>query len=329
MRTTAGVGAEKAKLLTPHAPATRANRQDSARSRRRARSLRAQRARLFYVLVTPWAIGLLAFTVGPLGYSFYISLTNWNLLQPAKFIGGSNYLHMINDPLFWKSLEVTAEYALGTVPTGLAFALLLAVLLNQKVKALGAFRTIFYLPSVISGVAIAEVFVWVFQPQFGLANSVLSYFGIRGPGWVTSTTWALPSLIIMSFWTLGQPMIIFLAALQGVPVELHESASIDGAGAVRRFFSITLPFLTPSILFNLVLQVVNQFQAFTQAYIITDGGPLHATLFYVFYLYKQGFMDLDMGYASALSWVLFALLLVLAFVIIRTSRLWVFYQGAD
>jgi multiple sugar transport system permease protein len=296
-------------------------------SRSRRRGLQAQRARLFYILVLPWMIGLLAFTVGPMLYSLYISLTQWNLIQAPKFVGLGNYTYMLHDPLFWKALEVTVLYAVVTVPLGLAFSLGIAVLLNQKVRGLSIFRTIFYLPSVVSGVAVSVLFLWIFNPQFGLANSVLSYFGIRGPGWIESPNWALPSLIIMSLWSLGGPMLIFLAGLQNVPAELLDAASVEGAGRLQRFWRVTIPLLTPTILFNVVISIIAQFQTFTQAYVITDGGPVHATLFYVFYLYQVGFQNLEMGYASALTWVLFLILLVVAMLVMKTSGRWVFYQG--
>jgi multiple sugar transport system permease protein len=207
------------------------------------------------------------------------------------------------------------------------FALLLALLLNQRVRGLAVFRTIFYLPSVASGVAVAVLFLWIFNPQFGLVNSLLSYVGIQGPGWLASPEWALPTLILMSLWSVGGTMIIFLAGLQNVPNELLEAASLDGAGVWQRFRFVTVPLLTPTILFNLVLLIINQFQTFTQAYTMTNGGPLYSTLFYVYYLYQNAFTDLNMGYAAALAWVLFAIVLVLTIVVMRTSDRWVFYQG--
>lgn len=289
--------------------------------------LRVQRTRLFWLLISPWIVGFLAFVLGPMVYSAYLSLTNWNLLNPPQFIGTQNYVQMFQDPLFWQSLKVTSIYALVSVPVGLAFALFLAVLLNQKIHGLSIFRTVLYLPSVVSGVAVAEVFMWVFQPQFGLLNSVLGYLGIQGPGWISSPTWALPSLIIMSLWSVGGAMIIFLAGLQNVPVELNEAARLDGASDFRVFMHVTMPILTPTILFNLILSVIGQFQTFTQAYVMTDGGPLHSTLFYVYYLFKQAFEYLNMGYAAAMAWVLFFIVLVLTIIIMATSTRWVFYQG--
>lgn len=290
-------------------------------------SLATRRNRLLYLLLTPWFVGFLAFTLGPMLYSFYISLTHWDMLNPPHFIGARNYANLMHDPLFWQSLKVTTLYAVISVPLGLLIALLLALLLNQRVRGLSFFRTIMYLPSVVSGVAVSMVFLWVFNPDFGLLNSLLGYFNIKGPGWIESSTWALPSLIFMSLWTVGGPMIIFLAGLQNIPDELLEAASIDGAGSLRRFFIITLPLLTPTILFNLVLAIIGQFQTFTQAYVMTNGGPLHSTFFYVFYLFSEAFQQLNMGYASAMAWILFLIVLALTIFVMSTSGKWVFYQG--
>lgn len=295
----------------------------------RSRSLRAQRETLFYVLISPWIIGFLAFVFGPMMYSGYLSLTKWNLLAPPQYIGMGNYQQLFHDPLFWQSLKVTTIYAVVSVPLGLAFALFLAVLLNQRVRGLSVFRTILYLPSVVSGVAVSVVFMWVFNPSFGIVNSILGYFGIKGPGWIESPAWALPAMILMSLWSVGGAMIIFLAGLQNVPPELHEAAQMDGAGMARRFFRITIPLLTPTILFNLILSIINQFQIFTQAYVMTNGGPLNATLFYVFYLWQNAFQYLNMGYAAAMAWILFLIVLVVTVAVFATSRKWVFYQGGE
>ena len=295
----------------------------------RSVSLRIQRQRLFYILVSPWIVGFLAFVLGPMVYSAYLSLTQWNLLSPPLFIGLGNYGQLMQDPLFWQSLKVTTIYAVVSVPLGLAFALFLAILLNQRVRGLSVFRTILYLPSVVSGVAVSVVFLWVFNPDFGIVNTILHYFGINGPKWIESPTWALPCLILMSLWSVGGAMIIFLAGLQGIPPELQEAAAIDGAGVWRRFRSVTLPLLTPTILFNLILSIIGQFQVFTQAYVMTNGGPLHATLFYVFYLFQNAFQYLNMGYAAALAWVLFFIVLILTVAVFATSGQWVFYQGGE
>jgi multiple sugar transport system permease protein len=296
-------------------------------TRRGGRTLQQQRARMFYILILPWLTGFVLFVLGPMLFSLWLSFHRWNLLNLPVAIGFDNYVHMAHDALFWQSLKVTTVYAFVSVPLGLAFALLLAILLNQRVRGLAIFRTIFYLPSVASGVAVAVLFLWIFNPQFGLINNLLSYLGIPGPAWLASADWALPTLIIMSLWSTGGTMIIFLAGLQNVPTELLEAASLDGAGNWKRFRYVTLPLLTPTILFNLVLLIINQFQTFTQAYTMTNGGPLYSTLFYVYYLYQNAFAFLNMGYAAALAWVLFTIVLVLTVIVLRTSNRWVFYQG--
>lgn len=299
------------------------------RRKRSRRSLAAQRKRIFYWLISPWIFGFLAFTLGPMVYSAYLSLTRYNLLNSPTFVGLSNFRAMAHDPLFWQSLKVTTIYAIVSVPLTLAFGLFLAVLLNQKVRGLSIFRTVFYLPSVISGVAISEVFIWVYNPQFGVLNGILSYFGVKGPGWISSPHWALPALILMSLIGVGGSMIIFLAGLQGVPPELLESASLDGASNWRRFWTVIMPLLTPTLLFNLILSIIGQFQVFTQAFVMTGGGPLNSTLFLVYYIYQSAFTNLNFGYAAAMGWVLFVIVLILTVIVLATSRRWVFYQGGD
>lgn len=296
---------------------------------RRSLPLSAQRERLFYALVTPWILGFLAFVLGPMVYSAYLSLTKWNLLNPPQFIGLGNYRQLMADPLFWQSLKVTTIYALTSVPLGLAFALFLAILLNQKVRALSIFRTILYLPSVISGVSISVVFLWFFNPDFGIVNAILHCMGVSGPKWIESPAWALPTLILMSLWSVGGSMIIFLAGLQNIPPDLLEAGSMDGAGMWRRFWAITIPMLTPTILFNLILSIIGQFQVFTQAYVMTNGGPLNSTMFYVYYLFENAFQYLNMGYAAAMAWILFVIVLFLTVLVFSTSGKWVFYQGGD
>jgi len=299
------------------------------RPRRRARTLPQQRARMFYILILPWFIGFVLLYVGPMLLSLALSLTRWNLLNSPKFIGWQNYVDMAHDARYWQSLKVTAIYVAGGVPLGLILALLLALLLNQNVRGQSVFRTIFYLPSVVSGVAVSVLFLWIFNPEFGLLNNLLSYLGISGPGWIASVDWSLFSLILTSLWGIGGTMLIFLAGLQGIPLELQEAASLDGAGAMQRFWSLTLPLLTPTILFNLILLIIFRFQDFTNAYVMTNGGPLDSTLFYVFYIWLNAFQFMSMGYATAMAWVLFMIILVLTVIIFTTSDRWVFYMGGD
>jgi multiple sugar transport system permease protein len=301
---------------------------DSAHAGRRPGGLARREALTFYLLISPWLIGFLLFVLGPMLASLGISFTRWDLLSPARFVGLDNYERMFTrDPLFWQSLRVTALYTMVYVPVELVGGLALALLMNQKLRGLSVFRTIFYLPSVLPGVAFVVVWMWILNPDVGLLNTVLGWVGIEGPRWLASPQWALPALLLMSLWGLGRTMVIYLASLQGVPQHLYEAAAIDGAGAWHSFWKITLPLLTPTLFFNLVLSVISTFQTFTSAFVATDGGPLDSTLFYVLYLFRQAFQFFNMGYASALAWVLFVIILGLTLLIVRSGRAWVYYEG--
>jgi multiple sugar transport system permease protein len=289
---------------------------------------RRREALLFYLFISPWLAGLLIFVAGPMLASLYLSLTRWDLLSPSRFIGLANYQEMLTgDPLFWHSLRVTTIYTLAYVPLDLVGGLACALLVNQKVRGIGVFRTIFYLPSVIAGVGYVVLWMWLLNPQAGLVNTLLHHVGIQGPRWLQDPRWALPAMIGMSLWGVGRSMVIFLAGLQDIPGHLYEAAAIDGAGRWPSFWRITLPLLTPAILFNLILGVINTFQTFTNAFIATDGGPLDATLFFVLYIYRKAFQHFAMGYASSLAWVLFLIVFICTLVIFRTSGRWVFYRG--
>jgi multiple sugar transport system permease protein len=291
-------------------------------------NLRQREALLFYLCISPWIIGFFLFYLGPILSSFYFSLTEWDLLTPPQFIGLENYQRIFtNDPLALKSFKVTLVYTLAYVPLDLGFGLLLATLLNRKLRGIGVFRTIYYLPSVLSGVAYVVMWMWMFNPQHGLINTTLHFFGIQGPRWLLDPKWALPSLIVMSLWGVGRSMVIFLAGLQDISPELYEAADIDGANRWAKFWSITLPLLTPSILFNLIFGIILTFQSFTNAFVATNGGPLDSTLFYVLYLYRKAFEHLQMGYASALAWLLFLIVLACTLLIFLTSGKWVFYRS--
>ena len=279
-----------------------------------------------YIFISPWIIGFAIFTAGALMGSFGISLTKWSMIGTPEFIGLGNYEYMIKDKFFWQSLKVTLYYLLN-VPLNLMIGLLLAILLNQKIRGMAVFRTVFYLPSVTAGVAVSLLWMWIFNPRFGVINVMLAKIGIMGPAWLGSETWAMPALIIMSIWGVGGSMLIYLGALQGIPTHLYEAATLDGAGAWRKFLNITLPMVTPVLLLNLIMGVIISFQVFTQAFIMTGGGPNYATLFYVLYLYQQAFQWFNMGYAAALAWVLFVIILFFTFVIFRTSSKWVYYEG--
>lgn len=289
--------------------------------------LARKEAREGYLYALPWFIGFTVFTAGPIIASFLLSFTNWDLIRPAEWIGFGNYNMLLEDPLFWQSLKVTSIYALFSVPLGILGGLAIAVLMNQKIKGLSVFRTIYYLPAVVSGVAVSLLWSWIFNPDFGVLNYLLSLIGINGPGWIYDEKWALPSLIIMSLWGVGGGMVIYLAGLQGVPTELYEAAIIDGASSWRRFWSITIPMISPVIFFQLIMGIIGSFQIFTQAYIMTGGGPNNATLFYVLYLYRNAFQWFKMGYASALAWVLFIVILILTIIQFKLANRWVYYEG--
>lgn len=280
-----------------------------------------------YLFISPWLIGLFVFILFPLVYSLILSFTDWNLLQTANFVGLSNYDKMVHDENFWAAIKVTLIYSVVSVPLAIVFGVLMAVLLNQKLPGIRLFRTIFYIPAVVSGVAVSMLWLWVFDPKYGIINTFLSWFAITGPQWLTDTRTALGSLILMSLWGIGGAMVIYLAGLQGIPRELYEAADVDGAPTIKKFWSITLPMLTPTIFFNLIMGIINSFQVFTQALVMTKGGPGNSTLFYVLYLYQNAFQFFKMGYASALGWVLFIIIVVLVLVLFQTSGRWVYYGG--
>ncbi len=281
----------------------------------------------FYLTISPWLVGFLAFTLLPMAIALYLGFTRWDLFGAPQWAGLDNYARMACDPLFLQALKVTSIYTLVYVPMEMIGGLSLALLVNQKVRGVGVFRTIFYLPSVLAGVAYVVLWMWIFNPQGGLLNTLLAAFGIVGPRWLIDPQWALPSLLLMTFWGWGRAMVIYLAGLQGVPPELYEAAAIDGAGTRARFWRVTLPMITPTILFALILSVISTFQTFTSAFVATNGGPLDATLFYVLYIYRQAFQFFRMGYASALAWVLFAIILVLTLALFRSGNFWVYYEG--
>jgi multiple sugar transport system permease protein len=280
-----------------------------------------------YLFITPWLLGLIIFILAPIVVSFYFSFTDFQVVKAPIFIGLENYRRLAADDLFWQSIKVTTLYVFTSVPLGLLLSFAVALLMNQSVRFLSLWRTIYYLPSLVPIVASTMLWLWIFNPQFGLLNTLLRFVGIEGPLWLGHTQWALPSLILMSLWTVGGPMLIYLAGLQGVPSELYEAAEIDGAATWAKFRSITLPLMTPIIFFNLVMNMIISFQTFVQAFIMTEGGPRYATLLYVLYLYQNAFKFFRMGYASALAWVLCLIILFLTILIFRSSTLWVFYES--
>lgn len=283
-------------------------------------------AREFYLFISPWLIGFVVFTAGPMLASALLSFAEWDVITPPRWVGLDNYRALVRDPLFWKSLGVTATYTLISVPLHLTVSLAVAVLLNQKVRGLGVFRTIFYLPTVLPGVASLMLWMWIFFPD-GLLNAFTGLFGMAPKAWLADERLALPSLIAMSMWGYGSTMLIFLAGLQEIPKHLYEAAEIDGCGRWSKFVHITLPMLSPVIFFNAVTSMIGTFQVFEAGYIATQGGPNNATLFYLLYLFRNAFEYFQMGYACALAWVLFWIIMALTLLVVKSSAAWVYYEG--
>jgi multiple sugar transport system permease protein len=279
---------------------------------------------------SPWILGFILFVAGPLVASAYYSFTKYNVLRPPQWIGLQNYLYAFTkDELFLPSIWRSFYYALLSVPPALILSLLLAVLLNQKIWAPTIWRTLFFLPTLTPLIAAALLWRWMLNPDVGLVNYLLERVGIQGPGWLSSITWAIPSLVIMGLWNSvgGSRMIIFLAGLQDVPRELLESAEIDGAGVWAKFWNVTLPLITPTIFFNLVLGIIFALRTFEAAFISTAGGPARATWFISLHIYQNAFVSFDMGYSSAMAWVFFMILFALTYLQFRVSGSWVFYAG--
>jgi multiple sugar transport system permease protein len=281
-----------------------------------------------YLFLGPWVLGLLLITIGPMVASLFLAFTDYNLLEAPEWSGFDNFVRMLTDERLHNALEVTFTYVLVSVPLQLGLALLLAVVLDRGVRGMAFYRSIFYLPSLLgSSVAIAILWKQIFGSD-GLINQVLGLFGIQGQGWISEPDTALSTLVVLNVWTFGAPMVIFLAGLRQIPTMYYEAAAVDGAGPLRRFRSITLPLLTPIIFFNLVLQIIHAFQAFTQAFVVSNGtgGPSDSTMFYTLYLYQRGFGNFDMGYASAMAWFLLVIIAAFTAVNFFASRYWVFYE---
>lgn len=282
----------------------------------------------FHLFAAPWIIGLLMFTLGPMVASFLLSFTSYDIISPPHWIGLDNYRTLFtNDEFVWQAVRVTFTYSLVAVPLGLVASFLLAVLLNQKVRGIYLYRTLFYLPSILPTVPVALLWIWIFNPTFGLLNNALATANIQGPQWLFDEFWVLPALILMSLWSVGGAMVIYLAGLQGIPQHLYEAVEVDGGGWWARFRHVTLPMMSPVIFFNLVLGIIGSLQTFTQAYVMTQGGPNNASLFFGLYLYRNAFQYFRMGYASALAWFLFMIILLLTLLVFRSSPLWVYYEG--
>ncbi|MCE2489133.1 MAG: sugar ABC transporter permease [Anaerolineae bacterium] len=281
------------------------------------------------LMASPWILGFIIFIAGPMLISLYLSFTRWDLFTEPRWIGLRNFEQLfLRDAKFLLSLKVTTIYAFVSVPLQVSLGLVLANLLNHKIRLLGFFRTVYYLPSVIGGIAVAVMFRWIFGTQFGLINSMLATLGIQGPSWLGDPDLVLVSFILMSMWGAGASMLIYLGALQGIPSELYEAADVDGAGNLARFLRITVPMMTPVIFFNMIMGIITALQEFVLPFIMTRGGPANSSTFLVLYLYRNAFELFKMGYASAIAWIIFIYIMVLTVFIIRSSSMWVYYEGS-
>ena len=278
--------------------------------------------------ISPWLIGFLAFTAWPFLRSIQLSFTRYDILRPPKWVGLANYQSLlVNDEAFRNASWLTLKFAAVFVPLAIVAGVALALLLNSNIRGIAIYRTVFFLPSIIPTVATTAIFLWILNPQIGLVNGVLGKLGIVGPAWLTDPKWALWSLMLMGLWGVGNSMVIYLAGLKDIPTYLYEAAIVDGAPPIQRLFKVTLPMLTPVIFFNLVMGVIGALQYFTQAYIMTQGGPGDSTRFYALYLFDRAWRYSDMGYASAMAWLLFLAIVVLTFTLFRTQKRWVHYGG--
>ena len=281
-----------------------------------------------YLGISPWLIGFLLFTLGPLVASFVLSFSDWQITVAPKWVGIDNYVRIFTkDPDFYQSLKVTFTYVALSLPVNLLAGLGLSLLLNHELPGMRGFRTLFYLPVVLSGVSVALMWAWLLNPEYGVINTLLATIGITGPQWFWSTRWALPSVALMSLWRVGGSAIIYLAGLKNIPPHLYEAAEIDGANRWARLRHITLPMLTPTIFFQLVMELIDAFQVFTAVYVITGGGPVRSTLFYMYLIFRTAFEDFDMGYASALAWIMALIIMAFTALVFRSSPLWVYYEA--
>jgi len=284
-----------------------------------------------YILISPWIIGFLWFTLGPMLTSLGLSFTETDLFT-SEFVGFANYERLLSTDvtlsLFWKALYNTAYYVFLSIPLTMLVGFVIALLLNQNIRGQSAYRILYYLPSVIPGIASALLWLWLFNPEFGIINWLLSLVGIAGPRWLYDPKTAKLALVIMSLWGAGGNMLVFLAGLQGIPTQLYEAATIDGANAWRRFVHITLPMISPTLFFVLVTNIIQSFQIFTTVYVVSDGqgGPANSTMMYVLWLYLLAFRQFRMGFASALAWVFFIVIMLFTVLIFRSSSAWVYYE---
>lgn len=304
-----------------------------SKSKKKLLTMRRKEEIQGYLFLSPWLIGFICLTAGPMLFSLYGSFTNYDVTSRMDFIGFDNYVRMFtNDDLFWTSLWNTIYYVIFSVPLTTMGAIVLALLLNQGVPGMRLYRTIFYLPAVLSGVGVYLLWMQLLAPSTGLVNNFLALFGIQGPAWLTDPAWTKNALIFMKMWSVGGSMLLYLASLQGVPKSLYEAAEMDGANAFQRFFHITLPMITPVIFFDIVTSLIGGFQIFQEAYVMSqngDGGPMNSLLFYNLHMWHQAFEVFDMGYAMAMSWFLFVIVLVLTLINLKLAPRWVHYEGGD
>jgi multiple sugar transport system permease protein len=283
----------------------------------------------FFAFASPWIIGFLGLILVPMGASLFLSFTRWNILTPPVWTGLDNFRTIFTDPLFFKSIKITLTYTVFSVPASIILSVFFAILLNSNLKSIRVFRTITYLPAIVSGVVISLLWKWIYNPDFGILNSLLRFFGIIGPGWIFDQNWALPSLIIMSLWGIGGNMVLYLAGLQGIPTELYEAAYIDGARFFRRLICITIPGISPVLLFTLLTGIINALQTFTQAFVMTNGGPNNSTHFYAFYIYKNAFTWRKMGEACAQAWILFVIIFIITTVVLKLTGGRIYYGSTE
>lgn len=296
--------------------------------RNRPGKLARQEERIFYLFASPWIVGFVLWTLGPMLASLGLSFTKYDAVQTPEFVGLGNYIYLLHNNLFWTSLRVTVTYSVLAIPLVLVCSFGLALLLNQRLPLLSLWRSIYYLPAVTSGVAVSLLWAWIFQPHFGILNGILATtLHIQGPEWLADPTWVLPAFVIMALWGIGGPMLIYLSGLQGIPTDLYEAAELDGAGALRKFWHVTVPMMTPVVLFNLIMGIIGSFQIFTPAYVMTQGGPDYHSYFYVYYLYQSAFQFFQMGIASAQAWILFLIVLMLTLLTFKLSGRFVYYAA--
>ncbi|MEM7533115.1 MAG: sugar ABC transporter permease [Chloroflexota bacterium] len=293
-------------------------------------SMRSREAMWFYIFLLPWLISFLIFTLFPIGASLGLGFTKYNAIKPPEFVGFRNFLFLYNDAIFWKSLRVTITYTLIFVPVQLMFSLFLAILLNMRVPGMRTIRTIYYIPAILPTVVTGLVWVWLFNPDFGLLNYILyELTGIKGPNWLGSERWVMSAVIISGLWGLGAGVIIFLAALQNVPEELYEASELDGAGVWGQFRNVTIPMISPVILYNLLIFMINALQVFARIYVLTQGGPNYGSYFYNLYVYDNAFSYFKLGLASGQAWILFIIILLMTVIALRSSGRWVYYAGGS